>query len=89
MMILDTFQHDGATVQVRLYDDGERFVVRATDSAGKSINGYVYSVTKLDQIDATMAATLDPLKELGKAARSDVESGIWQQYVNAVSALKR
>ncbi|KAB0648375.1 hypothetical protein [Burkholderia diffusa] len=89
MMILDTFQHKGATVHVRLYDDGERFVVRATDSVGKPFNGYVYSVTKLDEISATMAADRHPLKELVKTARSDVESGIWEQYLAAVSALKK
>ncbi|KIG11211.1 hypothetical protein BurMR1_1871 [Burkholderia sp. MR1] len=89
MMVLDTFQHKGSNVQVRLYDDGERFVVRATDSSGKPLNGYVYSVTKVEQIDARVAATLDPLKELAKTARSDVESEIWQQYVAAVSDLKK
>ncbi|AXV70268.1 hypothetical protein [Ralstonia pseudosolanacearum] len=88
MIILDTFQHKGATVQVRLYDDGERFIVRATDSAGKPLNGYVYSVAKIDQIDASIAADLGPLKELAKTARSDVEAEIWQQYVDAVTALK-
>jgi hypothetical protein len=89
MMILDTFQHQGSTVQIRLYDDGERFVLRATDTSGKPLNGYMYSVSKVDQIDATMAATLDPLKELAKTARSDVESEIWQQYVAAVNSLNK
>lgn len=85
-MIIDTFDHKGATVQIRLFDDGERFVVRATDSQGASINGYDYSVRKIDQIDAAVAATLDPLKELAKAARGDVESDAWQKYVAAVRA---
>ena len=85
-MIIDTFDHKGATVQIRLFDDGERFVVRATDSQGASINGYDYSVRKIDQIDAAVAATLDPLKELAKAARGDVESDAWQKYVDAVRA---
>jgi hypothetical protein len=70
------------------FDDGERFVVRATDGAGKPINGYIYSVTKLGEISATMAADLDPPKELVNTARSDVESGIWEQYLAAASALK-
>lgn len=85
-MIIDTFNHKGATVQIRLFDDGERFVVRATDSEGISINGYDYSVRKIDQIDAAFAAALDPLKELAKAARRDVESDAWQKYVDAVRA---
>lgn len=88
MIVLDTFQHKGATVQVRLYDDGERFRVLATDRAGKPLNGYIYSVAKIDQIAATIAANLEPLKELAKTARSDIEAEIWQQYVDAVTALK-
>ncbi|MFJ2991230.1 hypothetical protein [Pandoraea sp. NPDC087047] len=89
MMILETFEHKGATVQIRLYDDGERFIIRATDATGKPLNGYVYSITKIDQIEAGMAANLDPLKELANTARSDVESDVWQQYLDAVSALKK
>ena len=89
MLVLDTFEHKGMTVQVRLFDDGERFALRATDISGKPLNGYVYSVAKIHQIDAAMAATLDPLIELAKTARSDVESEIWQQYVAAVNALQK
>ncbi|VVE77103.1 hypothetical protein PCA31118_05394 [Pandoraea captiosa] len=88
-MILETFEHKGETVQIRLYDDGERFIIRATDATGKPLNGYVYSITKIDQIEAGMAANLDPLKELANTARSDVESDVWQQYLDAVSALKK
>lgn len=50
MMVLDACQHKGSTVQVRRYDDGERFVVRATDSSGKPLNGYMYSVSKIDHM---------------------------------------
>lgn len=88
-MILDTFQHNGETLHIRLYDDGERFVVRATDQVGRTVNGYDYSVKKVDQIDASVAATLDPLKELAKAARVDVETEAWQKYVDAVRALDK
>ncbi len=49
-MIFETFEHKGATVQVRLYDDDERFVLRATNGTGKP--RYVYSIAKIDQIEA-------------------------------------
>lgn len=82
------FQHNGQQYEIRVTSDGNTINVRAFCN-GKPANGYTYSVEVLTQIDAKMSgAVIDPAEELVKTAISDVKSGIWDQYVAAISATR-
>lgn len=83
-----TFQHNGNQYEVRIASDGHTIHVRAFLN-NKPANGYKYSVEVLTQIDAKMSgAAINPVEELIKSAISDVEKGVWEQYVAAVSAAR-
>lgn len=87
IMILDEFRHNGIAVEIRLLEIDDCFVVRATDALGTALNGYTYSVAKLQRVSIEFARTLDPIRELARIARQDVESGMWEKYLAAGQAL--
>ena len=81
------FQHNGKECEIRVASDGHTIHVRAF-LEGRPANGYTYSVEVLTKIGAKMSdAIVDPVEELVRTAISDVKSGIWEEYVSAISSV--
>lgn len=80
------FEHNGKKYEIRSVSDGHKVRLRAFLD-GKPANGYTYAVEILTQVDAKMSGSIaDPIAELIETAINDVKSGIWEQYVAAVSS---
>ena len=90
-MIADEFEFDDGIVEIHLEEriegQQEAFVILPRWKGGGLVSGYEYRVDKITQIDAKLASTLNPIKELVKTARSDVETRQWEKYKKALKEL--
>ena len=91
-MIVDTFEHDGGTVEINLESrtegQQEYFVVFPRWQGGGLVNGYEYRVGKITRLDASIVAEIDPIKILVQTAKNDVQNRLWEQYQDALKQLE-
>jgi hypothetical protein len=78
--VVDQFEHDGATIEIHLEVRGETLVVLARYAGGDLINGYEYHVDNIVQMDAEVASTINPVKELFAIAKDAVLTRQWERY---------
>ena len=80
------FENAGKKYEVRIASDGNTTYVRVFRD-GQPANGYTYQVDQLTQVDAKMSGVgTDLVEVLVKSAKNDVETGVWERYVDAVGA---
>lgn len=78
------FQHDGVSYEVRVLREGDLYTVRAFREDSPA-NGYQYTVHTTVELDAALSrSVIDPVRNLIDLARNDVQSGIWEQYLEAL-----
>lgn len=78
--VVDQFEHDGAIIEIHLEVRGETLVVLARYAGGGLVNGYEYHVDNTVQMDAEVASTINPVKELFAIAKNAVLTRQWERY---------
>ena len=87
-MIVDQFPHGQGTVEIHLIEQEDRIDVVAKWQGGGFVNGFGYSIEKTTKVDLAHFSTLDPVRELIKVARADVERGLWDQLQEALKSTR-
>ncbi len=80
------FEHAGKKYEVRIATDGCTTYVRVFKD-GKPANGYTYQVDHVTQVDAQMSGVgTDLVEVLVTSAKNDVQTGVWERYLESVGA---
>src|SRR5260364_104769 len=75
--ILETFEHEGQTIFIRLEEDAsdqDWLTVRPYYADGMLVNQFVYSVHKEERMKRLSEDEEDPVKEFVRSVRFDIES---------------
>jgi hypothetical protein len=74
--ILETFEHEGRTIFIRLEEDASdqnRLIVRPYYADGTLVNPFLYFVHKDERMKRLSEGEEDPVKEFVRSVRFDIE----------------
>jgi len=78
-----SFYYKGKRFDVRVTSIKNGYEVRAYDINGKPANGYRYTLDTTGLVDFPWDSGAEACSKLVNAAKSDVESGIWERVLAA------